>query len=117
MTNREPSTAIGLTATEYTAFANECRQYAATFDKAAEAAREHNQLAAFNVKTGQAALLAVGNFCDFVEKSLRDLRLGKPLKHGDLKARTTAIKRGLPSIPEGKAALAAHRKKRPKRPN
>lgn len=90
MSNRRPESATQLSADEYAAFANECTRYAQTFVEASEAAKAAGGLSTYNAKTGRNALIALGNFADYVDKSLRELRLGRPIKNGQLKARSTA---------------------------
>ena len=103
MTNRDPETAVLITAEKLNAMADSIAKSIEVFREAAEIAHEKKGLATFSVKSGEAAVERSHSFARALEKAIYAAKSNQPFIVGDLKPRSTAKK-------QAREELLAHSK-------
>ena len=92
MTNRDPETAVLITAEKLNAMADSITKSVAVFREAAELAlrSESKGIATFSVKSGETAVDRAHAFAKALEKAIYAAKSSQPYIVGELKPRSTA---------------------------
>lgn len=102
MTNRDPETAVLITAEKLNAMADSITKSVAVFREAAELAlrSESKGIATFSVKSGETAVDRAHAFAKALEKAIYAAKSSQPYIVGELKPRSTAKTKSVSEVQE-----------------